>query len=103
MLNFLTEMKAAPKGEVWLYSSEYTKRWTCNFKGSLNDLKVEISNDADTLEEAVNLTYTSFSQLANRIVGIQSPMLEHARPAKPVFDDEIPQRSLDLDKKVGEQ
>jgi hypothetical protein len=94
MLNLLTEMKAAPKGEVWLYSSEYSKEWTCNFKGTMNDIKVEISNSAPALEEAVNLTYVSFSQLSARVVAIQSPMLEYkqppARPTKPEFDDEIP-------------
>lgn len=96
MMNFLAEMNAAPKGEVWLHSSEWTKDWTCSFKGQVNDLKVEISNTAETIEEAVDKTYVSFCNLTNGVRAITSPLLEApARPEKPVFDtpkldDDIP-------------
>lgn len=97
MKDYLTDMNAAPKGEVWLYSSEWTKDWTCSFKGQVNDLKVEISNTAKTPEEAIEKTYTSFISLSTGVRAITSPLLEapSARPDKPEFDspkvdDDIP-------------
>jgi len=82
----LTEMKQAPGGDVWLYSSSYTKEWTCKFEGRVDDLKVEIMNTAPTHEEAVQLTYMSFLILASRVKEITAPLLE--APARD--DDGIP-------------
>lgn len=92
MLNFLTEMKTAPKGEVWLHSSEWSKDWTCSFKGQINDLKVEISNTSETPVEAVDKTHATFRNLSNRVAAIQSPMIEHQPPNLPTppSDDDIP-------------
>lgn len=83
-------MQAAPNAEIWLFKLPYDKNWTCQFKGKVNDLKVEIDNKGETPEEAIDATYKSFLQLGKGVEAITTPLLIQSpvRPSKPKFDDD---------------
>lgn len=99
--DMLLAMNSGPKASVWLMSFEYATNWSCHVSGIHDDVKYEIKVEGDSMADAVNIAYSKWNRVTNRLPeflgALPPPLADDAQegdhfvtPATITADDDIP-------------